>query len=101
MSAYLLLYDTADDVLDTAPVHYDAHCEVLAPFRESGAVLFASPLDDPRNGAVSIWVGPGVGGGVRRRAIRSSSTGVVSRWHLIAVARRTSRTLRGLIATIS
>ena len=82
MTVYLLLYDSADDVLDKAPVHYDAHCEVLAPFEESGAVLFASPLDDPRNGAVSVWVD-------RASAETFAAVdpfvlhGVVRRWHLI------------------
>jgi len=93
MSAYLLLYDTADDVLDTAPVHYDAHCEVLAPFRESGAVLFASPLDDPRNGAISIWVD-------RASAEAFAAVDpfvlqrVVSRWHVIPWPQDVSDTSR-------
>jgi uncharacterized protein len=82
MTKYLLLYDAADDVLATAPVHYDEHVAVLAPFRDSGVALFASPLDDPRNGAVSVW------------ADRASAEafavvdpfvlhGVVARWHLV------------------
>ena len=82
MTAYLLLYDTADDVLDKAPIHYDEHCEVIDPFRESGQLLFASPLDDPRNGAVSVWVD-------RSSAEAFAAVdpfvlhGVARRWHLI------------------
>lgn len=79
---YLLLYDTPPDVLEKAPLHFDDHRAALQPYRDAGTSLFASPLDDPRNGAISVW---------RDRASAEAfaavdpfvQRGVVSRWQII------------------
>jgi uncharacterized protein YciI len=79
---YLLLYDSSDDALEKAPIHYDDHCAFLQPFVDARTSLFASPLDDPRDGAVSVWT--------TREAAEEFAAGdpfvrhgVVSRWQIV------------------
>jgi uncharacterized protein YciI len=53
---YVLLYETADDVLETAPVHFPAHSERLRQFHEQGRALMAGAFGDPRaEGSMAIF----------------------------------------------
>jgi uncharacterized protein YciI len=53
---YVLFYDSADDVLSKAPVHYEAHVERLNAFREQGTLLMVGTFGDPqKEGAMSIF----------------------------------------------
>ena len=53
---YVVLYETADDVLETAPIHYPAHAERLQRFHADGRALMAGAFGDPeREGSMAIF----------------------------------------------
>ncbi len=50
------LYETADDVLATAPIHFPAHAERLQRFHADGRALMAGAFGDPeREGSMAIF----------------------------------------------
>ena len=57
MSAkYVLLYESADDVIEKAPVHYGAHSERLDRFHREGRLLMVGPFGDPQaEGSMAIF----------------------------------------------
>jgi uncharacterized protein YciI len=52
---YVLWYQSGDDVLEKAPLHFDAHRALIAEFAAAGTLLMTGPFADPREGAMSIF----------------------------------------------
>ena len=53
---YVVLYEAADDVLTTAPVHYPAHSKRLDDFHRRGEILMVGTFGDPQNeGSMAIF----------------------------------------------
>lgn len=53
---YVLLYESADDVLDKAPAHYPAHSARLDAFHRDGTLLMVGPFGDPQGeGSMAIF----------------------------------------------
>ena len=53
---YVLLYESADNVLETAPVHYPAHSERLQEFAQRGTLQMVGPFGDPqKEGSMAIF----------------------------------------------
>ena len=53
---YVLLYDSADDVMEKAPVHYPAHSERLDRFHREGRLLMVGAFGDPQaEGSMAIF----------------------------------------------
>jgi uncharacterized protein len=53
---YVVLYEPADDVLTTAPVHYPAHKSRLDEFHRRGEILMVGTFGDPVNeGSMAIF----------------------------------------------
>ena len=53
---YVLLYESADDVLEKAPAHYPAHSARLDAFHRDGTLLMVGPFGDPqREGSMAIF----------------------------------------------
>ena len=54
---YVLLYESADDVLETAPAHFDAHTARGQEFYERGSLLMYGPFGDPqREGSMAVFL---------------------------------------------
>jgi uncharacterized protein len=52
----VLLYESADDVVAKAPVHFPAHSERLDEFHRRGALLMVGPFGDPQaEGSMAIF----------------------------------------------
>lgn len=54
MAKYVVFYTSADNVLETAPIHFAAHSEHGRGFHERGELLMYGPFADPRDGAMAI-----------------------------------------------
>ncbi len=53
---YVLLYESADDVLAKAPAHMEAHAARMRGFRERGALLMGGVFANPQaDGAMCIF----------------------------------------------
>ena len=53
---YVLFYTPADDVLETAPLHFAAHRERIGEFHARGALLMVGPFGDPgTQGSMAIF----------------------------------------------
>ena len=53
---YVLFYESADDVVNRAPAHYEAHCERLEEFHARGDLLMVGTFADPQEeGSMSIF----------------------------------------------
>ncbi len=52
---YVMFYESADDVLEKAPLHAAAHRARLAEFHARGTLLMAGPFADPTRGALGIF----------------------------------------------
>ena len=53
---YVLLYESADDVMSKAPVHYAAHVEWAAGFEARGELLSIGTFEDPQTqGSMAIF----------------------------------------------
>jgi uncharacterized protein YciI len=53
---YVVLYESADNVADKAPVHFPAHSERLLEFHKDGRVLGAGAFGDPQaEGSMAIF----------------------------------------------
>ncbi len=53
---YVLFYESADDVLATAPAHFPAHSARGREFHERGTMLMYGPFGDPqREGAMAVF----------------------------------------------
>ncbi len=52
---YVLLYESADDVLAKAPAHFAAHSARGDEFHERGTLLLYGPFGDPREGAMAVF----------------------------------------------
>jgi uncharacterized protein YciI len=55
MKKYALFYDTAEDVLAKAPLHFPAHRAHWEAFRTAGTLLLIGPFADPRAGALAVF----------------------------------------------
>jgi hypothetical protein len=53
---YVLLYDSADNVAEKAPVHYQAHSARLRRFHRDGSLLMVGAFGDPQNeGSMAVF----------------------------------------------
>jgi uncharacterized protein len=53
---YVLLYESADDVMSKAPVHFAAHKERLDAFHQRGDLLMVGTFGDPQaEGSMAIF----------------------------------------------
>jgi uncharacterized protein YciI len=53
---YVLLYESAENVAEKAPLHAPAHQEHWKPFRERGELLLIGPFGDPQSqGAMAVF----------------------------------------------
>ena len=53
---FVLLYSSADDVLETAPVHYPAHRARVDEFHARGDLLMIGTFADPvKDGSMAIF----------------------------------------------
>ena len=53
---YVLLYESADDVMSKAPVHYAAHVEWAEGFEARGELLSIGTFEDPQTqGSMAIF----------------------------------------------
>jgi uncharacterized protein YciI len=56
MNQYVLLYESADDVLTKAPAVYPDHVARLREFRDAGALLAVGTFGDPQaEGSMAIF----------------------------------------------
>ena len=51
---YVLIYDSADDVAQTAPVHFAAHRARWKEFQADGTLLLIGPYSD-QSGALAVF----------------------------------------------
>ncbi len=52
----VLLYESADNVLGKAPVHFPAHSDRLQQFHQDGRLLMVGTFGDPQNeGSMAIF----------------------------------------------
>ena len=51
---YILIYDSADDVAQTAPVHFAAHRARWKDFQADGTLLLIGPYSD-QSGALAVF----------------------------------------------
>ena len=53
---HVLLYESAENVLEKAPLHYPAHSERLDDFHRRGDLLMVGPFGDPQaEGSMAIF----------------------------------------------
>ena len=53
---YVLLYESADNVAEKAPVHFAAHSERLQQFHGDGSLLMVGAFGDPQaEGSMAIF----------------------------------------------
>jgi uncharacterized protein YciI len=53
---YVLLYESADDVLAKAPAHFEAHSARGQEFHERGSLLMYGPFGDPQQeGSMAVF----------------------------------------------
>jgi uncharacterized protein len=52
---WVLIYESADDVYETAPVHYPAHKGRVDDFRARGELLLVGLFGDPREGSMAVF----------------------------------------------
>jgi uncharacterized protein YciI len=53
---WVVLYESADDVYETAPIHFAAHRARLDEFRQRGDLLLVGTFGDPRaEGSMSVF----------------------------------------------
>ena len=94
---YVLLYESADDVLGKARAHFDAHMARGNEFHERGSLLMYGPFGDPqKEGSMAVFTS--------REAAEEFVNGdpfvlhgVVRDWQIRAwdpASRRAHRTLR-------
>ena len=78
---YVVFYESADDVLAKAPLHFQAHRERWDTYRQNGTLLLIGPFSDPREGSMSVF-------STREAAEEFVSgdpfvlNGVVKRWYI-------------------
>ena len=51
----VLIYESAPDVLETAPLHFPAHKARIDEFQARGQLEAIGPFADPRDGAMGIF----------------------------------------------
>ncbi len=54
MKKYVLFYESADDVLEKAPLHFPAHRARWNEFRTRGTLLLIGPFANPQEGSIAI-----------------------------------------------
>ena len=53
---YVLFYDSAEDVLEKAPAHFEAHAARGQEFHERGSLLMYGPFGDPQaEGSMAVF----------------------------------------------
>jgi uncharacterized protein len=52
---YVLLYESSDDVMTTAPLHFAAHTAHGNAFHDRGELLLYGPFADPSEGAMAVF----------------------------------------------
>jgi uncharacterized protein len=52
---YVLFYESSDDVLAKAPLHYEAHVARGNEFHDRGALLMYGPFGNPQEGAMAVF----------------------------------------------
>jgi len=54
MKKYVLLYETAEDVLEKAPAHFGGHVARGNEFHAQGSLLMYWPFGDPRERSMAV-----------------------------------------------
>jgi uncharacterized protein len=78
---YVLLYESSEDVLEKAPLHFEAHSARGHEFHERGDLVAYGPFGNPRQGALAVFT-------TREAAEEFAQgdpfvvNGVVSRWEI-------------------
>ena len=52
---YVVLYESADNVVEKAPAHFPAHSERVDEFHARGTLLLTGTFADPQEGAMAIF----------------------------------------------
>jgi len=53
---YVLLYESADDVMEKAPLHFEAHSARGQAFHERGSLVAYGPFGDPQaEGSMAVF----------------------------------------------
>lgn len=53
---YVVLYESSEDVLEKAPVHYPEHSAYADRFRDAGTLELIGPFGDPRSqGSMAVF----------------------------------------------
>jgi uncharacterized protein YciI len=52
---YVVLYESADDVLHKVPDHIEAHRARWAEYAAAGTLLMIGPYSDPSRGAMAVF----------------------------------------------
>ena len=53
---YVLLYESADDVMSKAPLHFEAHVAWAGEFAERGELLQFGTFEDPQaHGSMAVF----------------------------------------------
>ncbi len=52
---YVLFYESAEDVLEKAPLHFADHSARLQEFQGRGTLLATGPFGNPEEGSMSIF----------------------------------------------
>ena len=52
---YVLLYESANDVLEKAPIHGAAHRAWWKQFLDDGTLLMVGPFANPKDGAMAVF----------------------------------------------
>jgi uncharacterized protein len=52
---YVVLYESADDVLEKAPAHFPAHSERVDDFHGRGTLMLTGTFADPQEGAMAVF----------------------------------------------
>jgi uncharacterized protein YciI len=53
---YVLFYEAAEDVMETAPLHFPAHSARIQEFHAAGALLLVGTFGDPvREGSMAVF----------------------------------------------
>ncbi|MEZ0067262.1 uncharacterized protein YciI [Streptacidiphilus sp. MAP12-20] len=53
---YVVFYESADDLADRAPAHFEAHVARYTPYIERGELLMIGPFADPqKDGSMAVF----------------------------------------------
>jgi uncharacterized protein YciI len=78
---YVLFYETAEDYLPKAQLHFPAHRERWLEFQQAGTLLMVGPFGNARDGAMAIFT---TAEAAEAFAVEDPFVlnGVVARWYI-------------------